>query len=40
MTSSAVVNRYATALADVVVSQAGGIDPGKAVEQLRAFAWP
>jgi F-type H+-transporting ATPase subunit delta len=37
MTSSAVVNRYANALADVVVSPSAGIDPGKAVEQLRAF---
>jgi F-type H+-transporting ATPase subunit delta len=37
MTSSAVVNRYASALVDIVVSQRAGIDPARAVEQLRAF---
>jgi F-type H+-transporting ATPase subunit delta len=37
MTSSAVVNRYANALVDVVVSPSAGIDPARAVEQLRAF---
>lgn len=38
MTSSAVVNRYASALVDVVVSPSAGIDPAKAVQQLRSFA--
>jgi F-type H+-transporting ATPase subunit delta len=37
MTSSAVVNRYANALVDVVVSASAGIDPARAVEQLKAF---
>ncbi len=37
MTSSAVVNRYANALVDVVVSPASGIDPALAVSQLRSF---
>jgi F-type H+-transporting ATPase subunit delta len=37
MTSSAVVNRYANALVDVVVSSSAGIDPARAVEQLKAF---
>ena len=37
MTSSAVVNRYANALADVVVSPGAGIDPAAAVAQLRSF---
>jgi F-type H+-transporting ATPase subunit delta len=37
MTSSAVVNRYASALVDVVVSASAGIDPARAVEQLQAF---
>jgi len=38
MTSSAVVNRYANALVDVVVSPSAGIDPARAVEQLRVFS--
>src|ERR1700688_4079052 len=38
MTSSAVVNRYANALVDVVVSPSAGIDPARAVEQLRTFS--
>ena len=39
MTSSAVVTRYANALADVVMGGAGvGIKPGDAVAQLQAFA--
>lgn len=37
MTSSAVVNRYANALADVVVSGRAGIDPAVAVAQLKSF---
>jgi F-type H+-transporting ATPase subunit delta len=37
MTSSAVVNRYANALVDIVVSQSSGIDPALAVSQLRDF---
>jgi F-type H+-transporting ATPase subunit delta len=37
MTSSAVVNRYANALVDVVVSPSAGIDPARAVGQLQAF---
>ena len=37
MTSSAVVNRYANALVDVVVSKSAGIEPAKAVQQLRDF---
>jgi F-type H+-transporting ATPase subunit delta len=37
MTSVAVVNRYANALVDVVVSGSGGIDPATAVEHLKAF---
>src|SRR5665213_292845 len=37
MTSSALVNRYANALVDIVVSSSAGIDPKLAVEQLRAF---
>jgi len=37
MTSSAVVNRYANALVDVVVSPAAGIDPAVAVQQLKGF---
>jgi F-type H+-transporting ATPase subunit delta len=37
MTSSAVVNRYANALADVVVSPRAGIDPAVAVSQLKSF---
>lgn len=39
MTSSAVVTRYANALADVVMGGDGvGIQPGDAVAQLQAFA--
>jgi F-type H+-transporting ATPase subunit delta len=37
MISSAVVNRYANALADVVMG-AAGMQPGDAAAQLRAFA--
>ncbi|HKD07170.1 MAG TPA: ATP synthase F1 subunit delta [Bryobacteraceae bacterium] len=41
MTSSAVVNRYANALVDIVVSPAkgtdGGVDGATAVAQLRSF---
>ena len=37
MTSSAVVNRYASALVDVVVSASAGIDAVVAVRQLKAF---
>jgi F-type H+-transporting ATPase subunit delta len=37
MISSAVVNRYANALADVVLSPDSGIQPPQAIEQLRAF---
>jgi F-type H+-transporting ATPase subunit delta len=37
MISSAVVNRYANALVDVVVSPSSGIDPALAVNQLRSF---
>jgi F-type H+-transporting ATPase subunit delta len=37
MTSSAVVNRYANALVDIVVSERAGIDPASAVQQLRSF---
>jgi F-type H+-transporting ATPase subunit delta len=37
MISSAVVNRYANALADVVLSPDSGVQPPQAVEQLRAF---
>ena len=37
MTSSAVVNRYANALVDIVVSPSAGIDPAQAVSQLRDF---
>lgn len=37
MTSSAVVNRYANALVDVVVSPSAGIVPARAVEQLKTF---
>ena len=38
MTSTAVVNRYASALVDVVVSSTAGIDAALAVQQLRQFA--
>ena len=37
MISSAVVNRYANALVDVVVSSSSQIDPALAVSQLRSF---
>jgi len=37
MISSAVVNRYANALADVVLSPASDIKPAQAAEQLRWF---
>jgi F-type H+-transporting ATPase subunit delta len=37
MTSTAVVNRYASALVDVVISPSAGIDPALAMQQLRAF---
>ena len=37
MTSTAVVNRYANALADVVVSPASGIEPAAAIAQLERF---
>lgn len=38
ITSSAVVNRYANALVDIVVSERAGIDPAGAVRQLRSFS--
>ena len=37
MISSAVVNRYANALVDIVVGSSSGIDPALAVSQLRSF---
>ena len=37
MISSAVVNRYANALADVVLSPESGVEPPQVMEQLRAF---
>lgn len=37
MTSTAVVNRYASALVDVVVSAGAGIDAALAIQQLRLF---
>lgn len=37
MTSSAVVNRYANALVDVVVSSDAGLDPKRVVSQLQSF---
>src|SRR3984885_15036834 len=37
MISSAVVNRYANALADVVLSPGSDVKPPGAIEQLRAF---
>ncbi len=37
MISSAVVNRYANALADVVLSPASGMQPAEVIAQLRAF---
>lgn len=38
MISSAVVNRYASALADVVLAPNSGVEPAQAVDQLRAFS--
>src|ERR1700749_1510841 len=37
MISSAVVNRYANALADVVLGPDAGVQPPQVVEQLRSF---
>jgi len=37
MISSAVVNRYANALADVILSPGSDVQPLAAIEQLRAF---
>ncbi len=37
MISSGVVNRYANALADVVLAPGSGVQPQQAMEQLRAF---
>jgi F-type H+-transporting ATPase subunit delta len=37
MISSAVVNRYANALADVVLAPDAGVKPAEVVEQLRSF---
>ena len=37
MISSSVVNRYANALADVVLSSGSGVDGPQAIEQLRSF---
>jgi F-type H+-transporting ATPase subunit delta len=37
MISSAVVNRYANALADVILSLDSGVQPAQALEQLRSF---
>jgi F-type H+-transporting ATPase subunit delta len=37
MISSAVVNRYANALADVVLSPSSDVKPVRAAEQMRAF---
>jgi F-type H+-transporting ATPase subunit delta len=37
MISSAVVNRYANALADVVLSPASDVEPAEAIAQLRDF---
>jgi F-type H+-transporting ATPase subunit delta len=37
MTSSAIVDRYASALADVVTSPSSSIQPHDALQQLRAF---
>jgi F-type H+-transporting ATPase subunit delta len=37
MISSAVVNRYANALADVALSANSGVAPPQVIEQLRAF---
>lgn len=38
MIPPAVVNRYASALVDVVLATGSGVEPAQAVEQLRAFA--
>jgi F-type H+-transporting ATPase subunit delta len=38
MISSAVVNRYANALADVILAPGSGVQPPEAVGQLRSFA--
>jgi F-type H+-transporting ATPase subunit delta len=37
MTSTAVVNRYGSALVDVVLSPDSGVQPADALEQLKAF---
>lgn len=37
MISSAVVNRYANALVDIVIGPASGMEPAVAVSQLRSF---
>ena len=37
MISSSVVNRYASALVDVVLSPGSDVEPAQAIEQLRAF---
>jgi F0F1-type ATP synthase delta subunit len=37
MISSAVVNRYANALADVVLSPTSDVKPAEAAQQLRSF---
>jgi F-type H+-transporting ATPase subunit delta len=37
MISSSVVNRYANALADVILSPGSDVKPAEAVEQLRSF---
>ncbi|HEX4274069.1 MAG TPA: ATP synthase F1 subunit delta [Bryobacteraceae bacterium] len=37
MISSVVVNRYANALADVIVAPESGVKPSDAIQQLRAF---
>ena len=38
MIPPAVVNRYASALADVVLASGSGVEPAQAVEQLRTLA--
>ncbi len=37
MTLSAIIARYAHALVDAIASPASGVDPSRAVEQLRSF---
>jgi F-type H+-transporting ATPase subunit delta len=37
MISSAVVNRYANALADVILASSSEVNPSQAIEQLRSF---